>query len=424
MPNRPTHVPTGSLRRSFLGFRRRVTLAWVHAIVVVLLASGCGRRGLVEPQVVRFDSTGSEAPHRAGGPFAIGPQHEEGTLGPGALYAIDVPESWNGDLVVYLHGYTPVNAPVALPPVGLRTFLLGQGYAVATTSFSANGYAVAEGTRQGHQLLGVFADRFGSPNHTFLVGASLGGIIGIKMVETYGSRIDGALLVSGVMGGTRAEVNYIGDIRVLWDQFFPGTIPGSVFDVPAGVAFDPAWVVGAISTAEGQAKFRLFLAFAAARGMRFEPTGNEPVLATLNALGFHWMGAMDLFDRSHDHVLYENRDVRYSAPGVPQAIVDAVNAGVARYAATRDAEAFLDRNYEPDGDLATRVLTLHGLRDPAVPAFHEDLYVAKVAARGKSELLASRKMNRFGHVVFDPADIPTAFLDLVRWVKEGTKPAV
>ena len=399
------------------------TMPWLVNLAALgaLALCGCERRHPLSPEVL---STGSTRVDQAGKLQFAGPQHVEGEIGPGAKYVIDVPADWNGDLVLWLHGYTPPNAPVALPNVGLRDFLLQRGYAVAASSFSENGYVVAEGARQSHQLLGIFSANFGQPNATFLVGASLGGIIGAKMVETYGSQIDGALLVSGVVGGTRAEVDYIGDIRVLWDYFYPGTIPGSLFDVPANISFDPQWVIGAISTPEGQQKFPLFLAFAAARGMRFEFGGNEPVLATIHALGFQWMGAMDLYDRTHSRSLYDNDDVVYAAPGVPAAIAQAVNAGVARYLATSDAEAFMEQNYEPSGDLDVPVLTLHGTRDPAVPAFHSDLFAAKVEARGKGNLLVSRKSPAFGHVVFPGADISTAFLDLVKWVKQGTKPAV
>src|SRR5947209_4759831 len=40
-------------------------------------------------------------------------QVAQGTLPHGALYLICVPASgWNGDVVVYAHGYTPVTAPL------------------------------------------------------------------------------------------------------------------------------------------------------------------------------------------------------------------------------------------------------------------------------------------------------------------------
>jgi len=198
--------------------------------------------------------------------------------------------------------------------------------------------AHVEDTPQSHQLLGQFANRYGAPTRTFVLGISMGGAIGLKLTETYPDQIDGSLLVSGVVGGSRAEVNYIGDVRVLWDYFYPGTIPGSLFDVPQGA--------------------------------------------------------------------------------------DEVNAGIARYQATRDAEAFLARAYEPRGTIRVPVLTLHGTRDPVVPIFHEALLAQRAAERGNSQYLLQQTRDGFGHVVFPPDAIPQAFLDLVTWVTTGSRPAV
>ena len=52
--------------------------------------------------------------------FVVGPgiasaqDHYEGVIGPGALYEIDVPAVWNGDLVLYAHGIVQASLPVAL----------------------------------------------------------------------------------------------------------------------------------------------------------------------------------------------------------------------------------------------------------------------------------------------------------------------
>jgi pimeloyl-ACP methyl ester carboxylesterase len=398
-------------------------IRFTAAVALAFLAGSCGRNAPLAPKVdSQLPAGNASAASRKAVQQVTGPIHEEGSLGPGALYSFDIPATWNGGLVLYVHGYGPPQAPVTIPSQPLRDFLLGQGFAVAMSSFSENGYAVAEGARQSHQLLGVFADRFGQPNCTLLMGVSLGGIIGLELTEKYPGQINGSLLVSGVVGGSRAEVNYIGDMRVLWDYFYPGTIPGSLFDVPEGVAFDPNWVLAAISTPDGQQKLLPLLAFAASRGLPIGP-GNEPVVGLINALGFQWVGAADLFDRTHGHVLYDNTEVRYAAPGVPQVIADGVNAGVARYEATPDAEAFLRRCYEPRGSIKVPVLTLHGRRDPVVPIFHEPLLANIVAQNGDANLLVQRGKDEFGHVVFQPEDIPTAFLDLVQWVKFGIKPA-
>lgn len=65
----------------------------------------------------------------------------DGQIGPGALYRLASPANWNGSLVLYAHGYTGTELPVALPPEGalLISALTSQGFAVAYSSFSENG---------------------------------------------------------------------------------------------------------------------------------------------------------------------------------------------------------------------------------------------------------------------------------------------
>ena len=103
--------------------------------------------------------------------------HLEGTLGPGALYSIDVPADWNGDLVLYAHGYTLPQLPVGPPTTDnfaqIRAGVLARHFAFAVSSFSENGYVVAEEARQLHQLRGVFSDRIAAPKRTMLLGFSL-----------------------------------------------------------------------------------------------------------------------------------------------------------------------------------------------------------------------------------------------------------
>src|SRR5262245_58445218 len=177
------------------------------AAALALFAWGCGHKDVLSPLSDSLSSTSNVASvAQKANVTAGGPQHAEGSLGPGALYSFAVPESWSGGLVLFVHGYTPAQAEVAIPPFPLRDFLLGQGFAVAMSSFSENGYAVAEGARQSHQLLGAFADRYGKPNCTLLLGVSLGGIIGLELTEKYPEEINGSLLVSGVTGGSRAEI--------------------------------------------------------------------------------------------------------------------------------------------------------------------------------------------------------------------------
>src|SRR5258706_10855221 len=86
--------------------------------------------------------------------------HYEGSAGPGALYEIDVPAEWNGDLVLYAHGIVQASEAVTLPSGQdrfdvLRAHLLASGYAVAASSYSTNGWSLADAVRRTHQLSGL-----------------------------------------------------------------------------------------------------------------------------------------------------------------------------------------------------------------------------------------------------------------------------
>ncbi len=55
--------------------------------------------------------------------------------GDGSQYELAMPNSWNGILVVWAHGISDPQEPIALPDVGsLRDALLANGYAMAYSS--------------------------------------------------------------------------------------------------------------------------------------------------------------------------------------------------------------------------------------------------------------------------------------------------
>src|SRR5438046_1731921 len=95
-----------------------------------------------------------------------------------------VPAAWTGRLVLYAHGFIDPAAPIALPDVApadvapwvmqLRETLLSQGYAVAYSSYSENGWAVQDGAARTHELRDLFSQSFGAPTQVYVTGRSLG----------------------------------------------------------------------------------------------------------------------------------------------------------------------------------------------------------------------------------------------------------
>jgi hypothetical protein len=73
--------------------------------------------------------------------------YEEGTLPSGALFEFRVPDVWNGDVVVYAHGYVHPQDPLALPDDEVGTMPIyeiinGMNYAYISTSYRRNGLVI------------------------------------------------------------------------------------------------------------------------------------------------------------------------------------------------------------------------------------------------------------------------------------------
>src|SRR6266704_1894340 len=121
----------------------------------------------------------------------------QGTLG-GANYTIQVPSNWNGTLVLYSHGYVFATSPLLNPAPDAGdpltgAALLNQGYALAGSSYSQNGWALQQAFNDQVALLDFFTTTCGPPTRTIAWGHSLGGIITAGLIQLYPDRFAGAL---------------------------------------------------------------------------------------------------------------------------------------------------------------------------------------------------------------------------------------
>jgi pimeloyl-ACP methyl ester carboxylesterase len=355
----------------------RLTLA----AALLTLVAACDDRSPVAPA----STLGPVAPSRdigiettpLGGPWA---RVVEGTTGPGALYAIHVPREWNGDAVVYAHGFRDAWSPVDLRDqdglFDMRDRLGALGYAVAYSSYSANGFAIADGALRTHQLSGLLASTLGrQPTRTFLAGHSLGAAVALTLVERHPEQYAGALLMCGMVGGSRMQTDYLGHVRALADVYFRGRFQGDALSFPAGQVVTLAQTVAAVQSNP----LGLFaLASTMQTPLPYVPVGSptdpsSPAFQTLvgslyAALNFHSRGIENIRELTHGMSPFGNADTRYvlgtsvlGAPFAPTlgALIAASDAGVTRYAMDRSAELYLDHNFTPTGNLRVPVLTVH-----------------------------------------------------------------
>jgi hypothetical protein len=96
---------------------------------------------------------------------------------------------------------------------------------------------------------------------------------------------------------------------------------------------------------------------------------------------------------------------------------------VPSFSADQSALSHLRAQYQTSGRLSAPLLTIFNTSDPIVPAWHEEVYQAKVVDAGATEfLIAQIGIDRFGHCQFTLAELLAAFNALSQAVTstEGT----
>src|SRR5918999_805897 len=149
---------------------RRLGLGAVLAFVpIALIACGDGENDISGPEP-------PEPPAEEGIDPSAG--CADGILEHGALYRICFPADWNGDLVLFAHGYVAPQQELAIPEdvVGGRSaasLITGLGYAYATTSYRANGLVAPDAVEDLLELVDTVAHQYRpDPARTVVVGFS------------------------------------------------------------------------------------------------------------------------------------------------------------------------------------------------------------------------------------------------------------
>jgi pimeloyl-ACP methyl ester carboxylesterase len=346
----------------------------------------------------------------------------DGSTGPGSVYRLVRPAHWNGTLVIYAHGYVSADQPVALPAEADQfvSLLVPQGFAIAYSSFSETGWDVKDGAQRTHQILGLFTSTFGKPTSTLIGGASMGGLIAIKLVETYPRTYAGMLAACALSGGTRMQFEYYANVRALFDLFYPGVLPGTAVYLPPGTDPTTDLVAPAAAAMTANPAPAFYIAAITQTPVPYASPA-ELIQSIVTALVGNAGSNTDvLLTRGKPY--FDNQSTTYTSAVLPPPLLQAVNLGIGRFSAVPSVLASFDHNYTPTGDLRVPTLMLSDARDPVAPAFHRQAYLAAVTANGAAGLLVQRDVPTYGHCVFTPQEIGTALTDLALWVQYGIKP--
>jgi pimeloyl-ACP methyl ester carboxylesterase len=339
------------------------------------------------------------------------PKVEVGVIN-GAAFRIDIPENWNGGLVVYCHGYSPsavtYKADVAIPFLAAFT---DQGYAVVQSGYATGGWAIQEAAVDTESLRRYFISKYGVPKETYITGHSMGGFLTMMLMETYPQVYDAGLPMCGPLAPSESfQSRGAFDAVVLFSYYFPGIMPN-----PTKIPKD--FVTG---TGDKELNAKITQALegspekAAALRHQNNLKSNKDLAGTLTFLVYL---VKELDERSGGNP-FDNRNVIYSGT-----IDDnKLNSEIPRYAADPKAVAYLRANYTPTGRIAKPMLAIHTSYDPLVPVTIPNTYSTLVELVGTQSLFVQQFVKHDGHCAILPAEISRGFAELREWKNNGTRP--
>jgi pimeloyl-ACP methyl ester carboxylesterase len=328
--------------------------------------------------------------------------------------------TWNGDLVVYAHGYVAPTEPLRIPEDHLNldgTYLpelvTNLGFAFATTSYSINGLAVRQGTADLADVVDLFAEQKGTPDKVYLVGPSEGGINTALSIERYPDVFDGGVAACGPVGSFRRQINNWGDFRVVFDYFFPGLIPGSPVDVPPEVMED--WedvyvprIAQAIVADPAAAEQLLRVT-----GAPIDRKDPASVLTTIIGLLYYNVFATnDGIEKLGGQPFDNTRRIYHGSDNDWR-----LNRQVQRFVADPAALEEIAAHYETSGLLTRPLVTLHTSKDPIIRYWHEPLYAFKIRRQGTAHQHVNIPVLRYGHCNFNRVEVLASFALLVFMVE-------
>lgn len=320
----------------------------------------------------------------------------------GAPYRIDIPEQWNGDLVVLMHGYEPAGFPrdEPWPQNEAAPVFLQKGYAVAASAYSSQGWAVAEAIADSERLRQHFISSQRQPRHTYAVGFSLGGFVALASLEQHGKQYDGALSLCGInLPASEVFDDGIMTPLVALEYFFPKAIPlatAGLVDPNSPPMLDPEAI---------DIQFQTDEALAAILSKRLQiPRPMLPGAMMLNYLALREM------QRRAGGQPVDNTATEYSGFGDDEAF----NRGVRRYTGSASAMAYLTGNFQLTGRIQKPVVVQSNVVDPTVPLRFATRYPELVQAAGSDKHLEVMPAVGDGHCNFTPEQIGKALDTLVK----------
>ena len=406
---------------------RRTALVPVAALATALATTAGILPAVAAPGASVVASPGTAA--------SAAPTVATGTLDNGAAWRAEVPADWNGKVVLFAHGFRPGPANPAwdagFDPTAQE--LIRRGYAVASSSYAATGWALETAVQDQLDTLAAFEQRFGEADRVIAMGRSMGGLVTSLMAEVPGAGIDGAVSTCGLVGGGVALNNYQLDAaHAAAELLLPGQdVQLTGFTAPGQSDATIAALREALDEARGSAEGRARIALVAA--LLHTPTeldgvdAEDPEVLAAAQAELVLQTLPTVIERRHTIVeaaggdsgwtagvdyarLLRSSDQRhqvrhlYRLAGLDLATDLGTLSRSADIAPDEDGLEWMLQTSTPTGELQVPVLATHTLVDLLAPVEYQEEYAETVRRAGGQSLFRQAFVDREGHCAFTVAE--------------------
>lgn len=366
-----------------------------------------GAGALPPPVVVRSEPQGVKLADPA---FSALPDARAyyGRLG-GSVYQIEIPDRWNGRLVLYMHGFQGLSPVASVEQPSLRDYLIRNGFAWGASSFSSTALIPGRAADETAALWDYFAKTFGRPTWTYVTGPSMGGAATNIAAERYGDRFDGALSLCGFAGQT-AIAQLIGDYFVA-GAYAAGVSQAEFESTPIGQLIYGR-IVPALADPAKHTTFEQIMLDLTGGPRALDDEGFRLEEAT------NWARAGILVSFR----VVSNRDRVYRLGPLSSVSSADFNRGVIRLDPNPANLQNFTAGNELSGLLQMPLVTLHTTGDWQVPIDQEQILRRTVNAAGRGDLLVQRTIRDPKHCGFTNVELAQGLNDLMAWTERGIKP--
>ncbi len=388
--------------------------------------------------------------------FAALPGFEDASRWTGIIdnagYRVEVPANWNGELVMWAHGFRGEGPELTVDSPPMREYLLQNGYAWAASSYSANFYDVRAGVEDTNKLALSFNEIAAAnnqdlpePTKYYITGVSMGGHVAGAAIEketedTANNFVPyaGAAPMCGVMGDTALFDYFTAYSLALYQLGGVGADSFPVSEADAeqklATARQALWTnYAANKNANGLTQQGGTL-FAVLQNLSGGPRPVYPLsFGSFQDLLQGFAGSDGTITGVLNKSVVDTRDVTYrftTVNGQPLTTAEQnFNNTIVQAEPDEGANALrrdgLRLIPKINGDLYADipVVTVHTTGDLFVPISMQQIYRQRIEENGWGNNLVQRAVRAPGHCDFSLQEFNETFDAMIQWEKNGTKPA-